>query len=169
MTFAAGWEREYSRAIKDVSAKPVLAVGRINYPDVAESLIASGDADAVLLGRQMFADEQWMTKVKEGREQDIRNLGCPVHDPALFPKRVLVIGAGPAGLEYARIAAARGNHVIVYEREREVGGHVRAYGALPHRGPFSNIAVWLEQQAVGNGATIKTESCDRRHRSGAGG
>ena len=187
MTFAAGWEREYSRAIKDVSAKPVLAVGRINYPDVAENLIASGDADAVLLGRQMFADEQWMTKVKEGREQDIRpcvaanycwravtrgaRVQC-IYNPvvgregiwgarsmtrALFPKRVLVIGAGPAGLEYARIAAARGNHVIVYEREREVGGHVRAYGALPHRGPFRNIAVWLEQQAVGNGATIKTE------------
>ena len=72
MTFEQGWEREYSRAFKSVSKKPVFVVGRISTPDVAEELIASGDADAVLLSRQMIADEQWMTKVKEGREKDIR-------------------------------------------------------------------------------------------------
>ena len=72
MTFEQGWEREYSRAFKAVSSKPVLMVGRISYPDVAEDLINSGDADAVLLSRQMIADEQWLTKVKQGREKDIR-------------------------------------------------------------------------------------------------
>lgn len=188
MTYALGWEREYARAIKEVSKKPVLAVGRINTPEVADSIIEAGDADGVLLGRQMFADEQWMTKVKEGREQDIRpcvaanycwravtrgsRVQC-VYNPVvgrertwgarsmsrvLFPKRALVIGAGPAGLEYARIAAARGNHVVVYERESEPGGHVRAYGALPQRAPFKTIATWLAQQAAGNGAMIKTDS-----------
>jgi NADPH-dependent 2,4-dienoyl-CoA reductase/sulfur reductase-like enzyme len=77
---------------------------------------------------------------------------------AHFPKRVLVIGAGPAGLEYARIAAARGNTVVVYEREQKVGGHVRAYGSLPNREPFGNIAVWLAEQAAGNNAAIKVTS-----------
>jgi 2,4-dienoyl-CoA reductase-like NADH-dependent reductase (Old Yellow Enzyme family)/thioredoxin reductase len=188
MTFEEGWEREYTRAIKTVATKPVLLVGRVSHPGVAENLIASGDADAVLLSRQMIADEQWMTKVKQGRVNDIRRcvaanycwravtrgsrVQC-VYNPVVgreavwgassmtkvsSPKRALVIGAGPAGLEYARVAAARGNAVVVYECERHVGGHVRAYGALPNRQPYGTIATWLAEQATGNGATIKLES-----------
>jgi len=188
MTFAEGWEREYTRAIKTVATKPVLLVGRVSHPGVAEELIASGDADAVLLSRQMIADEQWMAKVKAGRVQDIRRcvaanycwravirgsrVQC-VYNPVVgregvwgassmtrvySPQRVLVIGAGPAGLEYARVAAARGNHVVVYEREPQVGGHVRAYGALPNRQQYGTIATWLAEQAAGNGARINLNS-----------
>jgi 2,4-dienoyl-CoA reductase-like NADH-dependent reductase (Old Yellow Enzyme family)/pyruvate/2-oxoglutarate dehydrogenase complex dihydrolipoamide dehydrogenase (E3) component len=188
MTFEEGWEREYTRAIKTVATKPVLLVGRVSHPDVAESLLGSGDADAILLARQMIADEQWMTKVKQGRVDDIRRCvaanycwravtrGSRVqcaYNPVVgreaiwgagsmtkvsSPKRVLVIGAGPAGLEYARVASARGNTVVVYERERHVGGHVRAYGALPNRQQYGTIATWLAEQARGNGAVIKTSS-----------
>jgi 2,4-dienoyl-CoA reductase-like NADH-dependent reductase (Old Yellow Enzyme family) len=185
MTFEQGWEREYSRSFKSVSTKPVLVVGRISYPDVAEELIASGDADAVLLSRQMIADEQWMTKVKEGREKDIRRCvaanycwrsvirgsrvqcaynpvvgreaiwGVNSTTKTFAPKRVLVIGAGPAGLEYARVASATGHAVVVYEREQAVGGHVRAYGALPYRQQYGTIATWLAEQATGNGTSVK--------------
>jgi 2,4-dienoyl-CoA reductase-like NADH-dependent reductase (Old Yellow Enzyme family)/thioredoxin reductase len=188
MTFEQGWEREYTRAIKMVAKKPVLLVGRVSHPAIADELLSSGDADAILLARQMIADEQWMTKVKEGRPHDIRRCvaanycwravirGSRVqcaYNPVVgrervwgassmrkvsAPKRVVVIGAGPAGLEYARIAAARGNHVVVYEREPEVGGHVRAYGALPNRTQYGTIATWLADQARGNGAMIKTSS-----------
>ena len=188
MTFEEGWEREYTRAIKTVAKKPVLLVGRVSHPEVADELIGSGDADAILLARQMIADEQWMTKVREGRVNDIRRCvaanycwravirGSRVqcaYNPVVgrervwgassmrkvpSPKRVLVIGAGPSGLEYARVAAARGNQVVVYEREQEVGGHVRAYGALPNRTQYGTIATWLAEQARGNGATIKTNS-----------
>jgi 2,4-dienoyl-CoA reductase-like NADH-dependent reductase (Old Yellow Enzyme family)/thioredoxin reductase len=188
MTFEQGWEREYSRAFKAVSSKPVLMVGRISYPDVAEDLIKSGDADAVLLSRQMIADEQWLTKVKQGREKDIRRCvaanycwrsvvrgsrvqcaynpvvgreaiwGANATVRAYQPKRVLVIGAGPAGLEYSRVASGQGHSVIVYERERAVGGHVRAYGALPYRHQYATIATWLAAQASGNGTEIKLES-----------
>jgi 2,4-dienoyl-CoA reductase-like NADH-dependent reductase (Old Yellow Enzyme family)/thioredoxin reductase len=188
MTFEQGWEREYTRAIKTVAKKPVLLVGRVSDPAVADELLGSGDADAILLARQMIADEQWMTKVKEGRPNDIRRCvaanycwravirGSRVqcaYNPVVgresvwgassmrkvsSPKRVLVIGGGPAGLEYARVAAARGNAVVVYEREREVGGHVRAYGALPNRQQYGTITTWLAEQAAGNGATIKTAS-----------
>ena len=166
----------------------MLLVGRISYPDVADELIASGDADAVLLSRQMIADEQWMKKVKEGREKDIRRCvaanycwrsvirGSRVHcayNPVVgretiwgansmtktyAPKRVLVIGAGPAGLEYARVASATGHAVAVYEREEAVGGHVRAYGALPYRQQYGTIATWLAEQAKGNGTSIKLMS-----------
>ena len=186
MTFEQGWEREYTRAIKTVAKKPVLLVGRVSHPGVADELLGSGDADAILLARQMIADEQWMTKVKEGRVNDIRRCvaanycwravirgsrvqcaynpvvgreriwGASSMRKVAAPKRALVIGAGAAGLEYSRVAAARGNHVVVYEREPEVGGHVRAYGALPNRTQYGTIATWLAEQARGNGAVIKT-------------
>jgi 2,4-dienoyl-CoA reductase-like NADH-dependent reductase (Old Yellow Enzyme family)/pyruvate/2-oxoglutarate dehydrogenase complex dihydrolipoamide dehydrogenase (E3) component len=188
MTFEEGWEREYTRAIKSVATKPVLLVGRVSHPGVAENLLASGDADAILLARQMIADEQWMTKVKEGRISDIRRCvaanycwravirgsrvqcaynpvvgreavwGASSMTKVSAPRRVLVIGAGAAGLEYARVAAARGNEVVVHERAEAVGGHVRAYGALPNRQQYGTIATWLAEQARGNGATIKTNS-----------
>jgi NADPH-dependent 2,4-dienoyl-CoA reductase/sulfur reductase-like enzyme len=188
MTFEQGWERQYTRAIKTVAKKPVLLVGRVSHPGVAEELLSSGDADAILLARQMIADEQWMTKVREGRPNDIRRCvaanycwravirgsrvqcaynpvvgrervwGADSMRKVASPQRVLVIGAGSAGLEYARVAAARGNHVVVYEREPEVGGHVRAYGALPNRAQYGTIATWLAEQARGNGAIIKTGS-----------
>ena len=188
MTFEQGWEREYSRAFKAVSRKPVLMVGRISYPDVAEDLIASGDADAVLLSRQMIADEQWLTKVKEGRERDIRRCvaanycwrsvvrgsrvqcaynpvvgretiwGASATRRTYGRKRVLVIGAGPAGLEFSRVASGQGNSVVVYQREPAVGGHVRAYGALPYRQQYGSIATWLAEQARGNGTEIKLSS-----------
>ncbi len=188
MTFEQGWEREYSRAFKAVSTKPVLMVGRISYPDVAENLIASGDADAVLLSRQMIADEQWLTKVKAGREKDIRRCvaanycwrsvvrgsrvqcaynpvvgreriwGAAATERSYNSKRFLVIGAGPAGLEFARVASGQGNTVVVYEREQAVGGHVRAYGALPYRQQYGHMTTWLAEQATGNGADIKIQS-----------
>ena len=71
---------------------------------------------------------------------------------------VVIAGAGPAGLEFARVAAAQGHQLVVYERERHVGGHVRAYGALPNRQQYGTIATWLAEQASGNGAAIKTDS-----------
>ena len=73
-------------------------------------------------------------------------------------KRVLVVGAGPAGLEYARIAAARGHEVVVLEREAEVGGHVRSHSLLPGRTEYGQIGRWLARQARGNGAEIRTAS-----------
>src|SRR5204863_151618 len=71
-------------------------------------------------------------------------------------KRALVIGAGPSGLEYARVAAARGHDVVVLEREEEAGGHVRWQSLLPGRKEYGQIARWLERQAAGNGAEIRT-------------
>ena len=184
MTYEDGWEREYTRAVKTVSTKPVLLVGRITRPDVAEELLESGDADAILLARQMFADAEWATKAREGRDDDIRRCvaanfcwrsvirggrvqciynpeigrerawGAGTLERVADAKRVLVAGGGPAGLEYARVAAARGHEVVVLEREDEVGGHVRSFSKLPGRAPFYGVAQWLSAQARGNGAEI---------------
>src|SRR5437762_7055943 len=151
MTYEDGWEREYTRAVKSVSSKPVLLVGRITKPEVAEELLESGDADAILLARQMFADAEWAQKAREGKEDDIRRCvaanycwrtvirggrvqciynptvgreqawGAGTLDRSADGKRVLVVGAGPAGLEYARVAAARGHEVVVCESEESIG------------------------------------------------
>lgn len=186
MEFEAGWEKPYTKRVKAVSSKPVFIVGRITTPEVAERLLEEGQADAVALARQLFADPDWAVKALEGRSEDIRRcvasnfcfksvmaggrVQC-IYNPvtarerrwgkgtlaAASPaRRVLVIGAGPAGLEYARIAAARGHEVVVLEREREPGGHTRLHSKLPTRTEFGRIGAWLAEQAVKNGATLRT-------------
>lgn len=188
MTYAGGWEREYTRAVKEISSKPVLLVGRITTPEVAEELLAAGDADAILLARQLFTDPEWALKAREQRPDDIRRcvaanycwrsvirggrVQC-VYNPTVgrearwgsgtltkvsSPRRVVVLGAGPAGLEYARVAAARGHHVAVYESESEAGGHVRLQALLPAREGYGEIARWLADQARKNGAELRPSS-----------
>src|SRR5262249_51965723 len=68
----------------------------------------------------------------------------------------LVVGGGPSGLEFARIAAARGHAVVVHEKERDVGGHVRLQSLLPDRDEVLTVARWLALQARKNGATLRT-------------
>jgi 2,4-dienoyl-CoA reductase-like NADH-dependent reductase (Old Yellow Enzyme family) len=188
MEFEPGWEKAYAHSIREVSSKPVLLVGRITTPDVAERLLAEGHGDAICLARQLFTDPDWVTKVAEGRADDIRRcvaanycwksvsrggrVQC-VYNPEIGreaewgkgtlhrvaePKKVLVIGAGPGGLEYARVAAARGHDVVVLEGEAEVGGHVRLESLLPTRAEYGLIATWLADQARKNGAEIRTSS-----------
>ncbi len=188
MDYEGGWEREYTHAIKEVTDKPVLLVGRITDPAVAEELLADREADAILLARQMFADAEWANKARAGEERDIRRcvaanycwrsvirggrVQC-VYNPTVgreekwgsgtlttagSHRRVLVVGGGPAGLEYARVAAASGHEVTLVERDSECGGHTRAYGALPHRGQYAFIGEWLTEQAEKNGASIRRSS-----------
>jgi 2,4-dienoyl-CoA reductase-like NADH-dependent reductase (Old Yellow Enzyme family) len=188
MEFEPGWEKGYARAIRDVSSKPVLLVGRITTPDVAETLLTEGHGDAICLARQLFTDPEWALKAEQGREDEIRRcvaanfcwksvsrggrVQC-VYNPevgreaawgagtltrAEDTKTALVIGAGAAGLEYARVAAARGHRVVVLEREEQVGGRVRLHSLLPSREEYGLIATWLADQATRNGAEIRTSS-----------
>ena len=188
MEFEPGWEKGYARAIREVSSRPVLLVGRISTPEVAEMLLENGDADAICLARQLFTDPDWAVKAVEGRAEDIRKcvaanfcwkcvsrggrVQC-VYNPEIGreavwgkgtltrvqnPKKVLVIGGGPSGLEFARVAVARGHQVVVLEREVELGGHVFLQSLLPSRGEYRNIAVWLADQVRKNGADVRTSS-----------
>ncbi|HYM63905.1 MAG TPA: FAD-dependent oxidoreductase [Gaiellaceae bacterium] len=187
MEFEAGWERGYARGIRDVSSKPVLLVGRITTPDVAEMLLERGcgrhlpRATALRrprlgleggrgreedIRRCVAANFCWKSVSRGGRVQCVYNpeigreatWGKGTLTPVSTPKKVLVIGGGPAGLEFARVSAARGHDVVLLEREAELGGHVYLQSLLPSRSEFGTIADWLQKQAQKNGAEIRTSS-----------
>jgi 2,4-dienoyl-CoA reductase (NADPH2) len=135
-------------AIKRVVDVPVMTVGRIHTPALAERILAEGRADLVVMGRPLLADPELPAKARTGRSNSIRRciscqscidsmesgrMSCAVNaftgreaelstGAARRPKRVAVIGAGPGGLEAARIAASRGHAVSLYEREGHLGG-----------------------------------------------
>jgi 2,4-dienoyl-CoA reductase (NADPH2) len=150
-------------AVKNVVDVPVIAVGRIHDPGLAEALLRDGRADLIALARPLLADPELPDKVRTGRLREIRrciscqncidsmetsSMNCAVNglsgregelslERTRAPKRVLVIGAGPGGLESARLAALRGHHVVLCERERFLGGSlVMAATVHPENRPF---------------------------------
>ena len=141
---------DMAAAAKQVVKIPVIAVGRLGYPELAESLLAEGKADFIALGRALLADPDWPDKVRRDRVQEIRPcigdhdgclgrsfkgkpLSCSVNpavgledemrlQPAQKIQRVLVVGGGPAGMEAARVAAVRGHAVTLVEQSDRLGG-----------------------------------------------
>ena len=138
-----------AESIRNVVDVPVMAVGRIHDPDLAESIIRNGQADLVAMARPLLADPELPNKVASGRTRDIRpciscegcidsmqthdDLRCAVNPlsgrehslaPALAPSpfHLVVIGGGPAGMEAARQAAASGYRVTLLEQQRHLGG-----------------------------------------------
>ena len=145
---------------------PVIAVGRLGNPELAASVLAEGKADLVCLGRSLLADPEWPEKVRQGREAELvrciscnrgcieelcrqRSITC-VQNPALGhetdavepprqKKRILVAGAGLAGLEFAVQAAARGHAVEVWEAADAAGGQVELAARPPHKEDFRQL------------------------------
>ena len=149
MLVARGHMVPLAAAIKQVVSVPVMAVGRINTAAMAEGILEQGKADLIALGRPLLADPDWLRKVKEGREGEVRKCiycnschrdpppeGYPIMcilNPeigregqtemmALQAKKVLVIGGEPAGLEAARVARLRGHQVTLWEEATQLGG-----------------------------------------------
>jgi 2,4-dienoyl-CoA reductase-like NADH-dependent reductase (Old Yellow Enzyme family)/thioredoxin reductase len=148
MTMPAGQNIWAAEAVKKAVTIPVVASGGITTPELAEAALAAGKADFISLARPLFADPAWPLKAREGRPEDIRpcircNDGCALRtgrgpimctvNPVLgkekllplevaeVPKRVAVIGGGPAGMEAAGVAARRGHEVTLFEK-RQLGG-----------------------------------------------
>lgn len=163
---------------------PVMAIGRIATPAEAEAVLTDGAGDLVGLARALIADADWPAKAREGSVEDIRpssydnfawgeiHAGKPiaeVHNPQLGRKgesgwraaraskrrRVVVVGAGPAGMQAARIAAQSGHDVTLFGASKEFGGKLRWEAALPGRGEYGNLIAWMQRQA--RGAGVKTE------------
>jgi len=135
--------------------------------------------------RALIADPELPNKAREGRLDDIRHcmganefcigrlyVGLPISctqnpvigleaelgqlQPAATPKKVVVIGGGPAGLEAARVAAARGHRVVLFEREAELGGQIRAAARAPGRDEYGGSTRWLEHQVRKLGVEVRT-------------
>lgn len=156
----------HAEAIKKVTRKPVIGVGRIIDIEMAERFLQEGKADIIHMGSQLFADPETPNKFLEGRTEDIRKCigdkpiqcGRPCiinydsHDapipltPAAKQKKVLVIGGGVAGMEAARVAASRGHKVTLTEKEPELGGMVATLALNPPTVEFRNIVDYLTLQ-----------------------
>ena len=150
---------------------PVMALGRIGTPELAEQVVADGYGDLVGMSRALITDAAWPEKARIGRTQDIRpsvydnfvwgevHAGKPVaehHNPHIgqpgeahrlpaptdHAGRMLVVGAGPAGLEAAWVAAARGHGVTVFSASDHLGGALRLEAALPGRAEMARIIAY---------------------------
>jgi 2,4-dienoyl-CoA reductase (NADPH2) len=143
---------------------PVITSNRINMPDVAEAVLARGDADIISMARPMLADPDLVIKAEQGREDEINtciacNQACLDHTftgrlvsclvnprachetelnytPTSMPKRLAVVGAGPAGLAYATTAAQRGHAVTLFEAVDEIGGQFNLAKRIPGKEEF---------------------------------
>ena len=171
-----------SRGIKEVVSVPVIASHRINDPGTARELISDGVCDMVAMGRPLIADPYLVQKIKSGRENEIVHciacsqgcfdhlqLGQPVeclcnpragHEresvigKAGTPKKIMVIGGGPAGMSAAAAAAERGHVVSLYEKSAKLGGQLHIAAAPPGREEFSHLAEDLATQLKVKGAKV---------------
>ena len=144
---------------------PVITSNRINMPEVAEEVLLRGDADLVSMARPMLADSQFVNKAAEDRADEINtciacNQACLDHtfagkttsclvnprachetlfkyEPTETPKHIGVIGAGPAGLAYAVVAAERGHRVSLYDAADEIGGQFNLAKRVPGKEEFN--------------------------------
>lgn len=155
---------------------PVVAVGKLGYPDVAERALREGSCDMVMLGRPLLADPEWPNKAFAGRVADIRPcIGCQEGclnefvegghpqcavnprcsfehlmpegpTPAEKPERVAVVGAGPAGMVCALVAARRGHSVTLVDASEKLGGKLVAAGTARIKFDVDNYRIYLERQ-----------------------
>jgi mycofactocin system FadH/OYE family oxidoreductase 2 len=174
-----------SAGIKEEVHVPVGCVGRINDPILAEKILENHQADLVGMCRALIADPELPKKALEGRLEDIRPcigcrqmcsgvgsattlfLGCTVNpsvgyerereilSPCEKKKKILVIGGGPAGLEASRVAASRGHQVILFEKNRELGGQVELFTRDPMRAEFGGLIRFLIKQNEKLGVEVR--------------
>ncbi len=164
---------------------PVIAVGRIE-PELANQLVREGKADVIAMARKMLADPHIARKLAEDRADDVRpciycytcvaqaffdrRVRCAVNpvtaneaeladvelELAAQSKRVLIVGGGPAGMEAARVAAARGHAVTLCEKSAQLGGTLR-FAALVYE-PNERLLRWLVRQVEQSTATVRLET-----------
>src|SRR5581483_7926557 len=173
MHFPEGTWVALAAAVKAAISLPVSCAGRIRDPRQAEQLLAAGKLDLVQMARALIADPELPNKAREGRLDEIRpciyiSSGClgrlyrgsPIScvqnpavgrereygeiRPAPAPRRVVVVGGGPAGMQAAVVARQRGHAVTLFERERLLGGQMRLAARAPGRGELRRGVQYLE-------------------------
>lgn len=171
-----GWRSYMARAVKEKFGKPCIAVGNIRHPQIAEEILAKGDADFIGMGRGLIAEPEWVNKVEYGNECDLRsciscNIGCAGHriglnqpirctvNPAVNsgedymkhkikkPCNVVVIGGGTAGLEAACTAAEVGCTTFLIEKKAELGGLASVISKIPDKKRLGEFPQYLIRRA----------------------
>jgi 2,4-dienoyl-CoA reductase (NADPH2) len=153
---------------------PLITTNRINTPGVAEKILAHGDADMVSMARPFLADPEFMIKAQSGREDEIntcigcnqacldeifkgRRASCLVNPRACFEtelvflptrqrKKLAVVGAGPAGLAFATVAAGRGHAVTLFDSAAEIGGQFNLAKRIPGKEEFHETLRYYRRQ-----------------------
>ncbi len=173
---------DFAASVKQVVDIPIISVGRINTPRIAEFVLETGKADMVSMGRAQIADPELANKAQAGKLDDIApclgcNIGCigtvqqgtyatcvvnPTAGnerdmalvPAETPKKVVVIGGGPAGLHAAVVAAQRGHNVTLYEKQEKLGGQVNIASVPPFMQELTQIIKYYSRQAQQAGVEV---------------
>ena len=163
---------------------PVMVGNMIRDPVFMEQLISEGKCELITLGRPLVAEPEWAHKVRSGREAELRPclsccIGCHSNvlkgkpmscilnplvgredEPAMQivaaekPKHILVIGAGPAGLEVALTAASRGHTVSIWEKSSELGGSLRLAQVPPRKDALGKVLVYYQNRLAKQGLSI---------------
>ena len=162
---------------------PVITSNRINNPDTAEAVLAGGNADMVSMARPFLADPDFVNKAAAGQAATIApcigcNQACLDHtfsgkltsclvnpraghetelryDPAATPRKVAVVGAGPAGLSAALVADQRGHHVTLFEKDSQIGGQLNMARQVPGKEEFDGLVAWFGTMLGASGVTVK--------------
>lgn len=183
-TFECGWRKNLAAEIKKSVNIPVIAANLIRSPEQAEQQLQEGIQDFVALGRPHIADPHWCNKVLENREDEIKRCVCCLYcfesmmegayigehgqcsvnpfvgrEGEKLPengnsRRVVIIGAGVAGLTAAELLAKRGFEVTVIEKEKQAGGQINLADKPPHKGKLHWCAEDLLTNAEKAGAKI---------------
>ncbi len=172
-----------TRRLKGEVAIPLIATNRINDPATAEALLAGGDADMVSMARPFLADPDFVRKAATGRADEIntcigcnqacldrifarKTATCLVNPyacretelrllPAATPKRVAVVGAGPAGMACAATAAERGHAVTLFESAREIGGQFNLARRIPGKEEFAETLRYFRARLAKLGVEVR--------------
>ncbi len=163
-----------TRRLKGEVAIPLIATNRINMPEVAERILADGEADMVSMARPLLADPAWANKAKAGRSDRIntciacnqacldhvfqnRRASCLVNphacretelriEPAMRRKRIAVIGAGPAGMACASTLGERGHAVTLIDQAHEIGGQFNYAKQIPGKEEFHETLRYFDHR-----------------------
>ncbi len=172
-----------TRKLKGEVTIPLVATNRINMPDVAERLLADGDADMVSMARPLLADPAWANKAKAGRSERIntciacnqacldhvfqnRRASCLVNprachetelkiEPARSRKRIAVVGAGPAGMACASALGERGHQVTLIDLAKEIGGQFNYAKQIPGKEEFHETLRYFRHQLADMGVDVQ--------------